>query len=181
MAIVVIYIVLGVLYELHASVVILSGLPSAGLGALLTLMLFKTELNLYAFVGVIMLVGLVKKNGIMMVDFAVEAQRQEVAGRGDPRGLSGPLPADHDDDDGRAGRDAADRAGAGRGAESRRPLGLAVAGGLVVSQLLTLYITPVYACTSKACVCGWQRRRRTTGHHSQGVEATLSSVRLQPD
>ena len=63
---------------------ILSGLPSAGLGALLTLMLFKTELNLYAFVGVIMLVGLVKKNGIMMVDFAVEAQRQEVAGRGDP-------------------------------------------------------------------------------------------------
>ena len=77
MAIVVIYIVLGVLYESFTHpLTILSGLPAAGLGALLTLMLFKTELNLYAFVGVIMLVGLVKKNGIMMVDFAVDLQRQ---------------------------------------------------------------------------------------------------------
>src|SRR5207245_6782748 len=77
MAIVVIYIVLGILYESFTHpFTILSGLPSAGFGALLTLMIFKTDLNLYAFVGVIMLVGLVKKNGIMMVDFAVEAQRQ---------------------------------------------------------------------------------------------------------
>ena len=106
MAIVVIYIVLGVLYESFTHpLTILSGLPAAGLGALLTLLIFKTELNLYAFVGVIMLVGLVKKNGIMMVDFAVEAQRHgQDADRGDPRGLPRALPADHDDDDGGAGR-----------------------------------------------------------------------------
>jgi HAE1 family hydrophobic/amphiphilic exporter-1 len=147
MAILVIYIVLGILYEsfIHP-ITILSGLPSAGVGALLTLMIFKTELSLYAFVGVIMLVGLVKKNAIMMIDFALDAQREEgkTAAEAIYQGalirfrpimmttmaaLMGTLPI---------------AMGIGAGAESRRPLGLAVVGGLIFSQTLTLFITPVY-------------------------------------
>ena len=173
MAIVVIYIVLGVLYESFTHpLTILSGLPAAGFGALLTLLIFKTELSLYAFVGVIMLVGLVKKNGIMMVDFAVEAQKEGKSPaeaiheaclvRFRPimmttmAALVGTLPI---------------ALGLGAGAEARRPLGLAVVGGLLVSQLLTLYITPVYYVYIEGARLWLSRRRTVQAPHDALAQA----------
>ena len=146
MAVLVIYIVLGILYEsfIHP-LTILSGLPSAAFGALLTLLIFHLDLNIYAFVGVILLVGLVKKNAIMMIDFALEAERKEGKNPAEAiyqgclirfrpimmttlSALLGTLPI---------------AIGFGAGAESRRPMGLVVVGGLLFSQIITLYITPV--------------------------------------
>ena len=146
LAILVIYIVLGILYESFVHpITILSGLPAAGFGALVALSLLKIDLNLYAFVGIILLIGIVKKNAIMQIDFALDAERKEGKSAQEAiflgclirfrpimmtsmAALVGTLPI---------------AIGLGAGAEARRGMGVAVVGGLVVSQLLTLYLTPV--------------------------------------
>ena len=157
LAIIVIYLVLGILYESFVHpLTILSGLPFAGFGALLALLIFQLDLSIYAFVGIIMLIGIVKKNAIMMIDFAIEAERnagttarqaimQAASVRFRPimmttmAALVGTLPI---------------ALGHGAGAESRRPLGVAVVGGLLFSQIITLYITPVVYTYLDA----WQNR-----------------------
>jgi HAE1 family hydrophobic/amphiphilic exporter-1 len=161
--ILVIYLVLGILYEdfIHP-LTILTGLPFAGFGALVTLMFFHIDLNLYAFVGIIMLVGLVKKNSIMIVDFAIDATRNGETDHAKAiyracvvrfrpimmttfAALFGTLPI---------------AMGVGAGAESRRPLGLAVVGGLLFSQVLTLYVTPVFYLYMESLRRFLKRRRR---------------------
>ena len=176
MAILVIYIVLGILYEsfIHP-ITILSGLPAAGFGALVTLKLFHQDLSLYAFVGIIMLVGIVKKNAIMMIDFALETERKD----GKPAAeaiyqgalvrfrpitmttvaaLVGTLPI---------------ALGYGAGGEARQPLGLAVVGGLLFSQILTLYITPVFYIYMDN-IKQWVSRRKTS-------HAAVPSLREEED
>jgi len=170
MAILVIYLVLGILYEsfIHP-ITILSGLPAAGFGALVTLMMFGMELDLLAFVGIIMLVGLVKKNAIMMIDFALDAQRTEGKNAADAifegcmvrfrpimmttmAAFMGTLPI---------------ALGFGEGADARRPLGAAVVGGLVFSQLLTLYINTV-VCTY---MDAFQERVKTRMRHEAAAQS----------
>jgi HAE1 family hydrophobic/amphiphilic exporter-1 len=165
-AVMVVYIVLGILYESYIHpLTILSGLPSAGFGALLTLVLFHIDLNIYAFVGLIMLIGIVEKNAIMQIDFALEAEREhnlrpiEAIYQGclirfrpimmtTMAAMLGAVPI---------------ALGYGAGGEARRPLGLVVVGGLLFSQLVTLYLTPVfytYMAAAQDGVRSWRGRKK---------------------
>jgi HAE1 family hydrophobic/amphiphilic exporter-1 len=170
-AVMVVYIVLGILYESYIHpLTILSGLPSAGFGALVTLIVFHMDLNIYAFVGMIMLIGIVEKNAIMQIDFALEAERggmtpeqaiyQGCLIRFRPimmttmAALLGAVPI---------------ALGYGAGGEARQPLGLVVVGGLLFSQLVTLYLTPVFY-TYMAQVQSWLKG--TAAPVAQGLPAS---------
>src|SRR5437899_8759756 len=162
-ALVTVYIVLGILYESYIHpITILSTLPSAGVGAILALMLFRTELSIIALIGIILLIGIVKKNAIMMIDFALEAERKQGKNSTDAiyeacvrrfrpimmttmAALLGALPL---------------ALGTGVGSELRRPLGIAIVGGLIVSQMLTLYTTPVIYLYLDRCRLWFERRRQ---------------------
>src|SRR5208337_4552760 len=155
-----VYIVLGILYESYIHpITILSTLPSAGVGAILALLLFHFELSIIALIGIILLIGIVKKNAIMMIDFALDAQRREDKSPHDAiyqacvlrfrpimmttaAALLGGLPL---------------ALGNGTGSEMRRPLGIAIVGGLLVSQVLTLYTTPVIYLYLDRVSAGWSR------------------------
>ncbi|TDN70651.1 efflux RND transporter permease subunit [Paraburkholderia sp. BL10I2N1] len=166
-----VYIVLGMLYESYIHpLTILSTLPSAGVGALLALLLFRTDFSIIALIGVILLIGIVKKNAIMMVDFAIEASRQGLSSRDAIHqacllrfrpimmttcaALLGALPLAF---------------GRGEGAELRAPLGIAIVGGLIVSQMLTLYTTPVVYLYMDRIRVKWETRRQ---RRSRGAPAT---------
>ncbi len=164
--IVLIYMILAILYEHYGHpLTILTALPFAGFGALATLLIFDQELNIFSFVGIILLIGLVKKNGIMMIDFALQIQREQGAKPADAiveacrvrfrpimmttmAAILGVLPI---------------ALGYGAGAETRRPLGIAVVGGLVFSQFLTLYVTPVFYVALERAVALFKRAR---GRHA---------------
>jgi multidrug efflux pump len=166
-ALLAVYIVLGILYEsLIHPITILSTLPSAGVGAVLALMLFRTDLSVIALIGIILLIGIVKKNAILMIDFALEAERNEGKNSRDAifqacllrfrpilmttmAALLGALPL---------------VLGTGTGAELRRPLGIAIVGGLIFSQMLTLYTTPVvYLYLDRLRLWHERRQRRYLG------------------
>jgi HAE1 family hydrophobic/amphiphilic exporter-1 len=171
LAVLVIYIVLGILYEsFYHPITILSALPFAFFGALLALLIFHAELSIYAFVGIIMLIGLVKKNGIMMVDFALEVQRTKGANARDAiheasvirfrpimmttmAAMMAGIPI---------------ALGYGAGGEARQPLGLAVVGGLLFSQSLTLYVTPVFFVYME-----WIRKHLSRKPHPEMPKAAL--------
>jgi len=179
LAIVVIYIVLGILYESFVHpLTILSGLPSAGLGALAILMLFHVDLNIYGFLGLIMLIGIVKKNAIMMIDFALDAERNEGKSAEDAiyaacltrfrpimmttmAALMGGIPI---------------ATGLGAGSEARQPLGLTVVGGLLVSQLVTLYITPVFYIYLDRLQRKLQRKPKQSAGKPAALEPTTQTA-----
>jgi multidrug efflux pump len=165
-ALMAVYIVLGILYESYIHpITILSTLPSAGVGAVLALLLFKIDLNIIALIGIILLIGIVKKNAILMIDFALAAERTEGKNSRDAifqacllrfrpilmttmAALFGALPL---------------ALGTGTGSELRRPLGITIIGGLIVSQMLTLYTTPVVYLYMDRMRLWWERKH----HHQQ--------------
>src|SRR5204862_7150710 len=175
-AVLVVYIVLGILYESYVHpLTILSGLPSAAFGALLTLHLFHQDLNIYAFVGLIMLIGILEKNAIMQIDFALEAERNQGMSAMEAiyegclirfrpimmttmAALLGAVPI---------------AIGYGAGGEARQPLGLAVVGGLLFSQLITLYLTPVFYTYMEALVSRFRKKKQHVAPHPDPTVATV--------
>ena len=171
-ALVAVYIVLGVLYEsLIHPITIISTLPSASVGAMLALTLFNEDLNVISIIGIVLLIGIVKKNAIMMIDFALQAERNEGKGPADAifeacmlrfrpilmttmAALFGALPL---------------ALGTGTGSELRRPLGISIVGGLIVSQLLTLYTTPVLYLAFDRLRLRFQGKQPDVFHHGEPV------------